>query len=63
MTSSPHPRPLSPKRARGEITRDYALAPLGERASVSRRTGEGVGLSRDYVTLNRLTAIATKHSN
>jgi hypothetical protein len=37
------PRPLSPKGARGEITRVYALAPLGERVSVSRRTGEGVG--------------------
>jgi hypothetical protein len=29
------PRPLSPKGARGETKRIYALAPLGERAARS----------------------------
>ncbi len=48
VTSPPHPRPLSPKGARGEITRVYALAPLGRRVSVSRRTGEGDGSSPSH---------------
>jgi len=41
---------LSPKAARGEVTGVYALSPLGERVSVSRRTGEGVGPSQYCAT-------------
>jgi hypothetical protein len=33
------------------MTRVYAPAPLGERVSVSRRAGQGVGRSQNHATL------------
>ena len=48
--TTPSPPPLSPKGERGETIGVHALSPLGERVSVSRRTGEGGGPSRYYAT-------------
>jgi hypothetical protein len=46
---------LKVSATRGRIPAEVdALAPLGERVSVSRRTGEAVGPSRYYATLSRL---------